>query len=766
MDTFDIRRLTDFDFEAICKDIFETVLGLHLEIFAPGRDQGIDLRHMASPAQGVNDIIIQCKHWERTRFSTLYSHLKNKELPKIKRLDPKRYILATSVDMSVRQKDTLLNLLTPYVKSAKDILNISEVESLLRSNPQIVQRHMRLWLSSSATLQAMFSKSILIRSGDLADDVKFTMLVYVPNDSFNRASELLESRRVCIIAGVPGIGKTTLAEILTVSYADMGYDIFEISEDADEINSVWDDNAAQFFYYDDFLGQNSLEDRLHKNEDSRLVKIIRRINKSPNKRFVLTTREYILEQAKRKYERLAGEDLNPLTCVLTLDDYTPLIRAEILYNHLYFSRLTREEKAQFADPEVYLPIINHRNFNPRLIDYSLRLIFSPEDETSLEVSQIMHENLDNPRRIWEHIIDNQLDQASIDILIVLFSFTREVALSELELALNSYYAQDGRASSHRTFLQSLKILDNTMIRVGSNSGESTVAYHSPSIRDYMGQYIAENPDKLSTLIGSVLTFDQIHVITSQSTGPARTELHMRLRQAATEVEAAVRRTSVSNGQESSGAGTWNDERFKQVIDTIYIANTLQADSLADIAADWLSDLDIHRSLPDPSDLVNLLKKLWESSSQRLAGMRESLRDAAVEYFFEDVSDWDNADYTRSILAELGDIAPDSSRETIEEIMFRRTEESLERFARYDQGEPHFSRSLEEMVEHAQSYADPEEVFPGYSEAAAMVESRRASQHEMESHKPSVSSGNDGTDYNQIYKMLGSLAEGTSAEDGD
>ena len=77
MDTFDIGRLTDFDFEAVCKDLFEITLALKLEIFAPGRDREIDLRHLATPSPTSNDLVIQCKRWERTKFSTLYeSHQK------------------------------------------------------------------------------------------------------------------------------------------------------------------------------------------------------------------------------------------------------------------------------------------------------------------------------------------------------------------------------------------------------------------------------------------------------------------------------------------------------------------------------------------------------------------------------------------------------------------------------------------------------------------------------------------------------------------
>jgi hypothetical protein len=758
MDEFDIGRLTDFDFEVVCRDIFELTLGLKLEIFSSGRDGGVDLRHMKSIESTTGNLIIQCKHWERSKFSTLYSYMKNKELPKIVRLAPERYILATSVNMSVQQKDKILKLLTPYVKSSEDIYNVSEIENLLRRNPQIVKRHMRLWLSSAATLQAMLSKNILIRSGDLADEVKSTMLVYVPNDSFNRAEELLNEQRVCIIAGVPGIGKTTLAQILTVSYAEIGYDIFEISEDVDEINDVWDDNALQFFYYDDFLGQTSLEDRLHKNEDSRLVKIINRINKFPNKRFVLTTREYILAQARRKYERLAGENFNPLTCVLSLADYTPLIRAEILYNHLYFSELGREEKARFADRDVYMPIISHRNFNPRLIDYSLRLSFGSNEESAKNAAHTMIENLNNPRRIWEHIIDNQLDQDSIAIVIALFSFRREASLDDLELAVQSYLAQGGSTSTHQRFLQSLKVLDNTMVRIGSDSGDPIVFYHSPSIRDYISRYLAENPDRLRALIRSVTEFGQLEGIVNQGASDNQSPLHLKLNQAGEDIEAAVGRTMTRRDSESNRFAGWTDDIIEQAADIIGISNMLRAEKLADLVADVLVELDFYEAFPDQNVMVLLLKRLWGSDFQRLIDIRSSLLDSAMEYFFEDVSDWGNADHTRSLLEELGDIAPQSSKEAIDEVLFRRTEEALEWFANNDDSPPYDMRNLEQIVNYARAYGSPDETFPGYREAASVVATQQANREDIEAPRRSAPAEVGTTVYTEIHQMFGSLAE--------
>ena len=47
MDTFDLGRLTDHDFELVCRDLLGALLGVAFEVFPRGRDGGIDLRHLS-----------------------------------------------------------------------------------------------------------------------------------------------------------------------------------------------------------------------------------------------------------------------------------------------------------------------------------------------------------------------------------------------------------------------------------------------------------------------------------------------------------------------------------------------------------------------------------------------------------------------------------------------------------------------------------------------------------------------------------------------
>jgi hypothetical protein len=285
VDSFDINRLTDFDFEAVCKDLFESELSISLEIFTPGRDAGIDLRHMAAGARST--LIVQCKHWPQGTGATLVNHLRKIELPKLTRLNPQRYILATSARLTPIVKDKIVAALHPYIISATDIYGLHEITSMLGKHPEIVRRHLRLWLSSASVLQALINKSTLTRSQDLTEDIQRAALLYAPNPSYRKAIEILEDEHSCIISGIPGIGKTTLAHMLAFAYSVQGYEVLEISEDADEINAIWDSAVPQFFFYDDFLGQIVLGDKLHKNEDNRLLSILNRIHRSSNKRLVL-----------------------------------------------------------------------------------------------------------------------------------------------------------------------------------------------------------------------------------------------------------------------------------------------------------------------------------------------------------------------------------------------------------------------------------------------------------------------------------------------
>jgi hypothetical protein len=77
------------------------------------------------------------------------------------------------------------------------------------------------------------------------------------------------------------------------------------------------------------------------NNDLALVDFVEMVKATGKSRFILTTREHLLQGAHAASERLRHSTLLDHRCLLELVDYSKGQRARILYNHLYFSDLSR-----------------------------------------------------------------------------------------------------------------------------------------------------------------------------------------------------------------------------------------------------------------------------------------------------------------------------------------------------------------------------------------------------------------------------------------
>lgn len=309
MSAYDFTGLSPSDFELLCQDLLSVNFGVPLQTFTTGRDKGIDLRH--APVSG-KEWVVQCKHFARSGFAKLRSHLATKELPKIKKFKPSRYILATSVGLSPGNVDELFSILSPYCRSKHDIIGRDDLNALLRSNPTVERAHFKLWLTSEAVLSRVLHNDVFVQSLLTEEEIKQRLGLYVHTESFDAARSKLDDERVCILSGVPGVGKTTLAELLLVEYLAQDWEVIAIHQNVKEGQRLFrlDKNAKQVFYYDDFLGQISTGEKLGKNEDRALLQLVQSVSRTKNKRFILTTREYILAQAKIEHEHLARSKID------------------------------------------------------------------------------------------------------------------------------------------------------------------------------------------------------------------------------------------------------------------------------------------------------------------------------------------------------------------------------------------------------------------------------------------------------------------------
>lgn len=74
-----------------------------------------------------------------------------------------------------------------------------------------------------------------------------------------------------------------------------------VVDDLDNASKVYDENKKQVFFFDDFLGSNTFI-RQGISFENKLISFINRVKKSKHAIFIMTTREYILSEAKCYYE--------------------------------------------------------------------------------------------------------------------------------------------------------------------------------------------------------------------------------------------------------------------------------------------------------------------------------------------------------------------------------------------------------------------------------------------------------------------------------
>jgi len=506
MPNYNFLNLSPPEFEDLTKDILQEHFNITLESFTSGRDNGIDLRYSLSPKEKV---IIQCKRYKD--FNSLINNLK-KEVSKVQDLIPARYIISTSAGLTPNQKDTILELFDPYILNTSDIFGRNELNGLLTS--EIEKRHFKLWLSSTNILERILHSKIHNQSNFEEEIIKDTIKVYVDNESYFNANQIIKDKKYVIISGIPGIGKTTLARILVYHYLANGFEEFIfLSDSINDAYTSYKEGVKQIFLFDDFLGTNFLENKLNTNEEQRIVKFIERVSKSKDKIIILTTREYILAQAKQKYDIFDSQALEFAKCIIDLSHYTKIVKAKILYNHLFFSNLSEEHILDLLKNETYKTIIEHPNYNPRIIQTITNDdIWKTIDPADFSTKFI--EFINNPKSVWKHVFENQISKLSQCILANLMTAGTPILLDELKLITQNFAkthtSKYGIVYSGIEFKKSIRELENTFIKISKDGGNQFVLeYQNPSVQDFLVYYFVEFEDYLKDIIQSTLYFNQL-----------------------------------------------------------------------------------------------------------------------------------------------------------------------------------------------------------------------------------------------------------------
>lgn len=510
MANYDFSTLNDRDLEELARDILSRKLNIDFQSFKPGPDKGIDLRY--STNNDENEIIVQVKHYLGSGLSTLKSELKTNELPKVILLNPKRYIFLTSLSLSPLDKEIIKSIFHPFILSTQDILGKNDLNNFLRNNPEVEESHFKLWLSSTAIFKRILKNGVSGRSEFHAEKIYKNIKLFVPNKTHSNAVKILNANNFILITGAPGIGKSTLANMLTYQLLAKDFELIYVREITEAENLILP-GRKQVFYFDDFLGAITLDLKSSRNADSAIVNFIDRIKNDSKKKLILTCRTTLLNQAKQVSEKISDSKIDIAKHEVHIKDYRDIDKAKILYNHIYISQLSNEQKNVFFANSFYWKIIKHRYYNPRLIEY-----FTDKDriEEDKPYNEIVTDFLDTPSLIWEKPFTKQLSLEAKILLSSLYSLGTRYVLLENRLQ-EAFHARIAYEVQYNNFTKqgndydyAIKETVGGFINRIKKSGSPLVEYSffNPSVQDFLFSYFNKNKDEYLTLLKSAVSYEQ------------------------------------------------------------------------------------------------------------------------------------------------------------------------------------------------------------------------------------------------------------------
>ncbi len=635
MPEYDFHQLSPHDLEVLTRDLLQARWGVHLESFKTGKDGGIDLRYASGPAK----TIVQVKHYLRTGFSGLLRDLEA-EAVKIRRLAPNRYVLVTSVPLSPANKESIVRIIgTDFLQTA-DVVGADDLNNLLGQHPDVEGRHYKLWLASRGVLDRVINNAALTRSEFKARHVYEQAKRYVISDAYPQALKMLGDERVVIIAGAPGVGKTTLADLILYSHLEQGYQAVLIQRDVDEGESLFQPGHRQIFYFDDFMGATFAGEHGGGQgaRDRALVNFIAMVRATPDARLVLTTREHVYAQALGRSERLRHAGLNDVRVVLGMPSYNAMQRARILYSHLYFSDLPDAYRDQLLRDDFYLRIVKHEKFNPRLIEWLSsyrRLKHVPVERYRGFIDNLLRD----PSEIWLHAYEQEITEPGRSVLLTIHSLGGKCGGSVLERAFGALHAYRAARYNFSTRPDDLRTgireVINSFIKPWGTHGFEVI---DPSVLDLLNAVSRNAPDNAADMIAGAANFDQVEQVWTLAKATQGGAIIAALGREAGRIAPTIgrlartgRRFALAGG----GVGYFGPTYERRLAAIVEMTGRLDASAIAALIAPAFERLceEWRTERPQINDAVELIRAIDAAPASMVTSvdrMRGVVLDAALE----------------------------------------------------------------------------------------------------------------------------------------
>ena len=513
------NKLEEQQFEKLACEVVGQREGIRLQTYRKGKDQGKD----GFWYDEKDNIVLQAKCYQD--FQNLFKKLKG-EVKKVEKLQPKRYILVVSLPLSAGEAEKIRELFGGWIRKSEDLIDGNMLNSLL-SDPDyrwIEKNFTGLWMPDGAVLEELLADA-LQKGRRMRNAREWRKAVeacrsFVQTNVYEEAAKRLEQDHVVVLSGQPGMGKTTIARILALGF--LKPDPEEKAADGewtkwqrdgfcwvfglDELEEVWEEDTKQVFVLDDYWGAVLHRERSRR-ESMRLSDLIYQIEGAENKRLIITSREYIVQQAMDQNPELS--DLirgRKLECVVK--GYTNAEKARILFAHLQAADLEWDYVQSIFWCCDWL--VNHAGYSPRVIEQFFKECH-PADYQPMEYAKELKAWIEYPERMWEGVFRELSEEARVTALIAAISHTPAL-LSDIRETYGSYVRRYAGEEAPKAFEACVSELEETVVFTyfDEESDEISLDFENPSVLDFLLDYLSMNREYyVPRLAACSIYYDQL-----------------------------------------------------------------------------------------------------------------------------------------------------------------------------------------------------------------------------------------------------------------
>ncbi|HEY4786832.1 MAG TPA: hypothetical protein VIH57_12325, partial [Bacteroidales bacterium] len=528
MSNFDFHNtLSPDDFERLIRSILEVRdKPLKFRTFKRGRDEGIDIECTNSSDKIIGQAKLYQQNYPQLKASLL------KEAIKVQKLKPQRYILATSVSLSPKNLDEIMNLFNGFIKTKEDVLDREQINKYLEQNEHLLKIYSKLFFPNVNILENVLSDIVnnRIKNQTISSlkEIQKINKVYVKTNSLKTALNYIKEKHVLIITGDPGIGKTTLALMLVKHLIEdeTALDYYCV-RNLEQIEDVKRPDKSQVFFLDDFWGQNFEEKNKKSDEPKYFLRFLNDMRDSNNHYLVLCSRDYIIKSVILKNDEEFQLTIQNFTLNLNSSGLSDKDKVKILLNHLYISNFNKEYFSILEYGKRLESIIEHSNYSPRHIEYFIKYIFPNYIKKAPEKGHLTFYNrlffyLEKPLPYWDEVFRYQSDTSKLILLLILIS-SDPIAKSDLVKSFkkiqNEVRNKLNRNIDPLDFESELYSLEELFIKTApiDSSDDILIYFQTQGIKDYLLEYLR----KEITFYGEILIdkasyFNQLYFVFTTS----------------------------------------------------------------------------------------------------------------------------------------------------------------------------------------------------------------------------------------------------------